>query len=578
MRDRFGAFGTTLLFLSRHVPGFRRGALAVVIASALAGILESVVLLTLVTASLDATQSASASPGSLFALDALSSSQLAAVGVIGAVLVLLLHILVVRVGSRVSSSYLTSIRSLLLARFVECEWEAQAERSENRLQELVSSLTLQSSLAALACLSALSALVSVSVMVSGAAFISPMALVGAASIGLLLLALLRPVNRATRERSSSFVHANQAFAERVGSCARIGMEMKAFGVESAVLDELLVESRSVSEQLRRARFASQAGTWLFRDLSLVIVVAGVSTLYILRSNDLAEIGSAALLIIRSLGQAANLNGSVQTIREQVPTLRILQDSITPVPQVVARRGVLPLRSINSVQTSEISYTYPDGRVGISRFTGSFGQQQIIGLRGGSGSGKSTLLQLILGLRQPSSGVVSVDDVPLNAVDPRHWTRVTGYVPQDCVLIHGTVSDNVRFFRDWITDSDVSNALKQADLLETIAGLPEGARTQLGPRGTGLSGGQRQRLALARALAGAPDLLVLDEPTSALDIDSEAEFCATLEGLRGRMTVVLVSHREAPLHVCDEVIDISASSDTASIEMMGAADHPQDGGR
>lgn len=192
--------------------------------------------------------------------------------------------------------------------------------------------------------------------------------------------------------------------------------------------------------------------------------------------------------------------------------------------------------------TDVSFILPRGRV--------------LGLIGGSGAGKSTLVDLIVGLLVPVSGRILVDDTVLIG-DGRVWSPKVGYVSQNIYLIDDTIRRNVAI---GIVDQDIDEdrvikALAAAQLDTFLAALPDGLETVVGERGVFLSGGQRQRLVLARALYGDPELLVLDEATSALDQDTEAEILATLEKLKGSVSMVVVTHRPSALSLCDQVLRI-----------------------
>jgi ATP-binding cassette subfamily B protein len=195
------------------------------------------------------------------------------------------------------------------------------------------------------------------------------------------------------------------------------------------------------------------------------------------------------------------------------------------------------------------------RAALTGVTFSISQGEVLGVIGPSGSGKSTLAQLLLGLRAPTTGTMSVDGSDLRDVDRSWWSRRVAFVAQDALLITGTVADNIRFFRDDIDAAALRRAAFQANVLSDIEALPDGFDTHLGERGSQLSGGQRQRLSIARALVGQPEFLVLDEPTSALDGQSEALIRATLADLRGRITVVIIAHRMSTLDICDRIVVI-----------------------
>ncbi|MGB7407541.1 MAG: ABC transporter ATP-binding protein, partial [Pontixanthobacter sp.] len=146
----------------------------------------------------------------------------------------------------------------------------------------------------------------------------------------------------------------------------------------------------------------------------------------------------------------------------------------------------------------------------------------VGIMGVSGSGKSTLLDLTMGLIEPTSGKLLIDDAPLNPTIVRRWQKGIAHVPQSIFLADTTIAANIAFGfgRDAIDETAMENAVRIADLKAFISTLPNGFATIVGERGASLSGGQRQRLGIARALYRKPQLLVLDEATSALDEASE----------------------------------------------------------
>ncbi len=183
--------------------------------------------------------------------------------------------------------------------------------------------------------------------------------------------------------------------------------------------------------------------------------------------------------------------------------------------------------------------------------------ELTAIAGPSGAGKSTLADVLLGLLEPSAGAVLVDGVAVDDANRRRWRRSCGYVPQDPYLFHDTIRANLVWARPGAADDALWRALELAAAADFVAGLPLGLDTVVGDRGSRLSGGERQRIALARALAAEPALLVLDEATSQLDADNERLIVETLRSLRGRVTVVAVAHREAVLAAADRVVTLDA---------------------
>ena len=158
--------------------------------------------------------------------------------------------------------------------------------------------------------------------------------------------------------------------------------------------------------------------------------------------------------------------------------------------------------------------------------------------------------LIIGLLRPQRGQIWIDDLSFETVDIRTWRRVIGYVPQETLLLHDTVMRNVTLGDPESSEKDVENALRAAGAWGFVSALPQGMHSTVGERGGKLSGGQRQRIAIARALVHKPVLLILDEATSGLDPESEASICDTLRQLRGKLTILAISHQPALVNVAD----------------------------
>ncbi len=185
------------------------------------------------------------------------------------------------------------------------------------------------------------------------------------------------------------------------------------------------------------------------------------------------------------------------------------------------------------------------------------------ITGASGSGKTTLTDLLLGLYEPRSGHVLIDDLPLGELDLEAWRGMVGYVPQELILFHDTVLANVTLGDPRLGAAEVETALRAAGAWDFVATLPEGLESVVGEKGAKLSGGQRQRIALARALAHKPKLLILDEVTSALDPKTEADICRNIDALSDDMTVLAITHREAWTDIADRTYRI----DHGVVEMV-----------
>jgi ATP-binding cassette, subfamily C, bacterial len=193
---------------------------------------------------------------------------------------------------------------------------------------------------------------------------------------------------------------------------------------------------------------------------------------------------------------------------------------------------------------------------ISNATFDIPANKITILQGPSGSGKTTLIDLLIGLNTAQHGKILVGKTSIEKIDIKAWRQSIGYVPQDLILFHDTIRENICLSNPDITTDQVVAALEQAGAKDFVDKLPEGIETNVGEMGGRLSGGQRQRIALARALVTNPKILILDEVTSALDPETEAEIVSNIASLGGRYTIVAITHRPAWTKIADRLYTIS----------------------
>lgn len=180
--------------------------------------------------------------------------------------------------------------------------------------------------------------------------------------------------------------------------------------------------------------------------------------------------------------------------------------------------------------------------------------QIHAVVGNNGSGKSTLLKLILNLYSPQSGKVLWDGADIRQFNSSQIANWCGYVPQECTLFTGSIRDNIASFKDNVSDEEVINIARAMGLHEDLSDLPSGYGTEIGENGHILSVGQRQKIAIARALATNPKVIMLDEPTSNLDQRSERLLISTLktQAKRNSSAIIIVTHSPAILAHVDNI--------------------------
>lgn len=205
----------------------------------------------------------------------------------------------------------------------------------------------------------------------------------------------------------------------------------------------------------------------------------------------------------------------------------------------------------------VTFAYsPDEKKIFEKFSLHIKEKEVVAIRGLSGVGKSTLVDIMLGILKPDEGLIQLSG--LNPVDAfRKWPGAVAYVPQKIEIFEGSIRSNIcrGIAKDGISKEEIWDVLRMVKLETFVESQKEGLETQVSNQGVNLSGGQRQRLGIARALITNPRLLVLDEATSALDATTELELAETLFSLKGRFTIILISHREEIVNFADRVIEL-----------------------
>ena len=447
------------------------------------------------------------------------------------------------------------LRAELATSHLSSSWATQQNEPSGRLLQLVTGFVPQ----AIGAITALTTTVSMGLnlfaMIMIAIIVDPLAslviLLALAIVG----ALLAPIRLRVRSRARVNSDAQKSYASSVSELGDMGLEMQTFGVNHRFSDRIQALSNSVARSENRLNILVALSPHIYASLAHLAIVVGVSIASLVGVSELSSVGAVMLIMLRSLNYGQQLHNASSQLAGSMPYLEDIDSARDRYERDAATKGLAQVPEDSSIRVERVSFSYSTERPALSDVSFTIEPGEVVGIIGPSGSGKSTLVQLLLGLREPTSGSIRVGNTALRDIDRSAWSSVVSFVPQDPHLFTGTVAENIRFFRDGLDDEALEKAARQANVLADIRGLPRGFETHIGQRGVQLSGGQRQRISIARALVGDPMLLALDEPTSALDVHSEFMIRETIAALRGEVTVVVIAHRLSTLEMCDRLMVI-----------------------
>lgn len=296
-------------------------------------------------------------------------------------------------------------------------------------------------------------------------------------------------------------------------------------------------------------------------LVLVSVAAGVSPASIVVILVLvARLNGLARSLVSTGGLLANSLPAVRDMSSLTAAARAAVEVPAGLTSSRGRMGTTPWAPI--LELRDVTFHYTGTENGVTGLNLVVPRGDITALTGPSGSGKSTTADIALGLLEPQGGAILVDGEPLTAGDLPWWRGHVAYVPQETILVPGSLRDNLAWsVSREVTDHECWTALDRAAAAFTSA-LRDGLDTQLGDGGMRLSGGERQRVAIARALLRHPALLVLDEATSSLDDDTEAAVLETVSQLVPAVTVLVVAHRRSTIEMAHHVVRIEEGRSVA----------------
>jgi ABC-type multidrug transport system fused ATPase/permease subunit len=545
----------------RVAPFFKTSRVPVVIIAVLAvgaGLVEAALLALIATVATTLSQGDEHTAVDLGPLSVSADVDLMlALGVGLAVLRGVMQVVLAYLPARISAGVMVDLRRRLFDAFVNSVWAVKAAERSGYFQSMMSTHINATSQSVITISNGLSAALMFVTMIASAFVLSLPAALGLTVASLLLFVALLPLARRLRSHAKALSTETVEFSNGVQEVVLIAEETQVFGATPAFRSSFYSLLNGVRAPMLRTRFLAGAVPALYQSMALLFLVLGLAAVSLIGTAQLATLGAVVLILIRALTWAQQVQSALTTLDERIPFMNRLADCIETYDANPQQDGGSPLpTAFDAVDLDQVTFAYPDGTPVLLDISFRVERGQAIGIVGPSGSGKSSLVQLLLRLREPTEGELRVNGEDARQFSRAEWQRRVSYVPQTPQLIWGTVADNIRFYREHLTDEQVERAARRAHIHDEILSWPDGYQTVVGQRVAAVSGGQRQRLCLARALAEEPEVLVLDEPTSALDVKSEAAVQQSLEELKGEVTMFLVGHRLSTISFCDRVLVVT----------------------
>lgn len=334
-------------------------------------------------------------------------------------------------------------------------------------------------------------------------------------------------------------------------------EIQLFGYAKQRLDEIQQRSQKIDTAFERIK-AQEAKVRVYTEVAVsafnIIMLFTGLILFSLDKIDFSAFLIGVILLMSSYGPVialSNLSSNLlQTLASGERVLSLLAEE----PELKDVESAIDLKEVSRIDVENVSFAYGEEHI-LSDVSLSVKKGEILGIHGRSGSGKSTLLKLLMRFYDPKSGSIKINGESLPNINTRSLRDNMAYITQQTYIFNETIEENIRLARRDATLEEIMEAAKKASIHDFILSLPEGYQTKMTELGGNLSDGEKQRIGIARAFLHNAPIILLDEPTSNLDSLNEAMILKSLLNVKAEKLIILVSHRQSTMAICDQVIGI-----------------------
>ena len=336
-------------------------------------------------------------------------------------------------------------------------------------------------------------------------------------------------------------------------------EIQLFGYAKQRLDEIQQRSqaidgafRKIKDQEAKVRVYTEIAVSVF---NIIILFTGL-ILFSLDKLDFAGFLVGVILLMSSYGPVIALSNLSSNLLQTLASGERVLSLLTEQPALKDVENAVNLTDVSDIAVENLDFAYGEEQI-LSGINLQLAKGQILGIHGRSGSGKSTLLKLLMRFYDPQQGQIRINGEPLANINTASLRDNMAYITQQTYIFNDTIEENIRLAHRSATQEQIIEAAKQASIHDFIMSLPEGYQTKMTELGGNLSDGEKQRIGIARAFLHNAPIILLDEPTSNLDSLNEAIILQSLRNVKADKLIVLVSHRQSTMAICDQVIGIES---------------------
>ena len=334
-------------------------------------------------------------------------------------------------------------------------------------------------------------------------------------------------------------------------------EIQLFGYAKQRLDEIQQRSQKIDTAFERIK-DQEAKVRVYTEVAVsafnIIMLFTGLILFSLDKIDFSAFLIGVILLMSSYGPVialSNLSSNLlQTLASGERVLSLLAEE----PELKDVESAVDLKDVSRIDVENVNFAYGEEQI-LSDVSLSVKKGEILGIHGRSGSGKSTLLKLLMRFYDPKSGSIKINGETLPNINTRSLRDNMAYITQQTYIFNETIEENIRLARRDATLEEIMEAAKKASIHDFILSLPQGYQTKMTELGGNLSDGEKQRIGIARAFLHNAPIILLDEPTSNLDSLNEAMILKSLLNVKSEKLIILVSHRQSTMAICDQVIGI-----------------------